>query len=249
MICANENETWNDLYDNYSDDEVNNFEEIEDDRDYSYSSLPSFIQSILVGCTNYEGKIKFLTKFGFRYLNDKNFRKRTGKFCFLFVAGYYFGAFSNFEKALAEGTRVKTNEFYDEGLIYIVQLHPHIINERVSTISTVQTCTVENTENGEKYEYDINTDYEVNLMFGADNKIITPPSKYTVDTGCTVTNLPYLDYLNLENLEYKEFPYDEFNSNIINNKFKQPYLLNINNSKMIEYSTPVESSGHDKIKS
>ncbi len=86
--------------------------------------IPEFMENILLA-TNIKnlGLIRFYQKFGIRYLSDSTFRKISDNSIFLFLDGYYIGAFKSRNDAFEEGKRLKELSGDDTLLIYITAIH------------------------------------------------------------------------------------------------------------------------------
>ena len=180
------------------------------------SDFPKFMRSILgAGYVSDFEKLVFMRKFAFLYLQSDFVKEHTNEWHFLFYKKKYLGAFKYPEDLNKYG--------YSQGYGFIhVPMYPRLIgseSKETSSVSNMITTYVQ--ENGIQYPYYTHSKYKVNAKILVENDEtkgddidnfyeINENQEYTVDTGCTVTNCPYQNYISSE-YEYHEYPFDEYN--------------------------------------
>ena len=164
-------------YSQYKD--INNLPKRMDEcNDAPFENLPQFIRLILLGtCTTSKGKEDFFRRFGIYYLSDRQFRKLTDHYSFLFIEGNYKGAYSSFEECIQKGEALKKK--YDTNFSMFlpsVQIRSSGFEKKETTNAIITSSLVEKLIDGqivfsrESKNYHIITEQAISTI---SNKFIT----------------------------------------------------------------------------
>lgn len=206
-------------------DIINSMPDNELDLQREFSDLPKVILDIIDDAVLSQiGIIKFMEKFGLKYLKYEKFRKIVDDCCFLIIDSIYIGAFKNTNSA----DTVAFRDFNDHN-IHTRDMYPRLLGEYKEYISISNCNKIEKIEKGKDGNPDIpyidehNSYYKCKVSYD-ENK----SEEYIIDLGATTTYIPFYDYLNLEDFHYNEFPYDGDNNEIKEKKYRRPDLPLLN---------------------
>lgn len=231
-FCAKENKTLEEVY-----GEINNLPSNRKQGEHiSVKGLPFFLKDALCDPSiDIDERIKFYDHFASWYIEKENnlFRLLTDKCVFFFVDGKYEGVFNARNKSYS----VAFDKFMETtNDILLVDMYPRITYEyKECCLSEITIDMVE-----EKYPREVCPSFETILSF--DNVGIT--QKYTVDSGCSTTHMPYFDYLTTK-YKYIDYPHNSLNE-IMYDGCKLEKLPDINNS--ISFRKTTVTVGINEIK-
>ena len=222
-------------------EEINNLKEIDFDIEKDFSDFPEIILSVFeISYITREAKIKFNKKIGEYYKDSQQFRNLIKTGCFLFGNGEYLGIYESEQMALK-----KANEMNIPGSrILLFPLVPDVIYEKKEVFS--HSITTENygiTQDNKIFKDVHNTNYSFLISYNENDDDFNC-ERFVVDSGCTTTNLPFLNYINTNTGEYNKYPYDEDNNENINPLLLKDELLAINRKMINRKISKAEISGN-----
>lgn len=167
-------------------EEFNTLREFELDINMRTNNLPEFMVNILYDhAISPEGKKKFMTRFGLRYLEDDIFRKMTDGCCFLFIDNDYEGVYSSLESA-----SFKSSTYHGrDRTLYEMYLQSAGRERKEECISISKNIKYnETSENGIKHVISHSESFKIYVSLPiADDTF----QEYIVDSGCNFTYLPF----------------------------------------------------------
>jgi hypothetical protein len=215
---------------------------VENTAGITFEELPRFIARI-IECTSVseKGTADFCKKFGVIYMISDYVRKHTDGWMFLFLNKEYIGAFSNGRDLNSEYKR-------RGGRFSIFRMYPERGFElsQVGIASPSVTYPIDPSENEETYQryhlYAVNVELcvpnpETEPEFPGYPRSVSLPFKMQIDTGATITNSLFPEYID-DDYMYGIYARDEHGNDITDEDFPRQELLssfNVGNDGILDW--------------
>lgn len=219
----------------------NDYPERVDEYNISRRNLPRFITDRMGSNSHMmtkQGKMRFLMKFIINYFVSSGFRELVDGWTFMVIDRIYYGVYRNDEEALKDAEK---NGFTrrNRNSIVMWDMYPQIQYEyNEKCLVSNGYVTYHENKKGDKFPkmehpYFI-AQCGLGIIENNQPKLLTPETEYIIDTGANSTRGCGDNYYDILNCEYKEYPFNEDNTQNLDTDLYKPEMEILNS--MIVYS-------------